>query len=58
MGSTVELPIRIEGDTVGTLEDLLGTLKVAYTVVACTKCGRMVALTELTEPVVREAALA
>ena len=58
MGSTVELPIHIDGDTVGTLEDLLGTLKVSYTATMCLKCGRMVALTELTEPVVREAALA
>ncbi|HLZ30073.1 MAG TPA: hypothetical protein VKV73_22355 [Chloroflexota bacterium] len=55
MSKIVELPIRIaDSDQVGTLDDLLGTLKVAYTVTACSKCGRMVALTELTQPVERE----
>jgi len=56
MSKIVELPIRIEdSDRAGTLDDLLGTLKVAYTVTACSKCGRLVALTELTAPVEREA---
>jgi hypothetical protein len=59
MSTIVELPLRIEeSDTAGTLDDLLGTLKVTYTVTACSKCGRMVMLTELTAPVEREAALA
>ena len=55
MSKIVELPIRIEAsDQVVSLDDLLGTLKVAYTVTACSQCGRMVMLTDLTTPVVRE----
>jgi hypothetical protein len=58
MSPVIELPIRIEeSDTVATLDDVLGTLKVAYTITACSGCGRMVMLTEMTTPPVREAAL-
>jgi hypothetical protein len=58
MSSTIELPIRIEeSDKVATLDDVLGTLKVAYTITACSQCGRMVMLTEITTPPVRDAAL-
>jgi hypothetical protein len=59
MSSVAEVPIRVEQtDTVVSLDDLLGTVKVAYTVSACARCGRLVTLTELTAPVERELALA
>ncbi|MBV9579779.1 MAG: hypothetical protein JO057_14410 [Chloroflexi bacterium] len=59
MSPIVELPIRLEeSDTVASLDDVLGTLKVVYTTTACLSCGRMVMLSELTTPTVRETALA
>ncbi|MBV8718218.1 MAG: hypothetical protein JO020_20220 [Chloroflexi bacterium] len=59
MTSVIEMPVCIdESDKVASLEDVLGTLKVAYTIVACTHCGRMVMLDELTAPAVREPVLA
>ena len=59
MKSAIEMPVCIdESDKVASLDDVLGTLKVTYTVVACTHCGRMVMLDELTAPAVREPALA
>jgi len=59
MQSVIEMPVCIdESDKVASLDDVLGTLKVAYTVVACSHCGRMVMLNELTTAAVREAVLA
>jgi hypothetical protein len=58
MSATIELPVRLEeSDTAATLEDVLNTLKVVYTTTACAQCGRMVTLTEITAPPVRDAAL-
>ncbi|MBV9328841.1 MAG: hypothetical protein JO352_34460 [Chloroflexi bacterium] len=58
MSSIVELPIRLEeSDKLASLDDVLGTLKVVYTTTACSQCGRMVTLTEITTPRVRDAAL-
>jgi hypothetical protein len=58
MSSAIELPIRIEeSDTLATLDDVLGTLKTVYTTTACHACGRMVSLTEITTPPVRDTAL-
>jgi hypothetical protein len=51
MSSTIELPLSVdESDKVASLDDVLGTLKVAYTITACSQCGRMVMLTEITSP--------
>ena len=59
MNSAINLPPCIdESDKAASLDDVLGTLKVVYTTVACTHCGRMVTLNELTTPSVRETALA
>jgi hypothetical protein len=59
MSAVVEHPICIEAsEKPASLDDILGTIKIAYTVTACAGCGRMVMLTELTTPVVREPALA
>ena len=56
MNSNIQLPVCIdESDKVASLDDILGSLKVTYTVVACTQCGRMVMLNELTTSSVREA---
>jgi hypothetical protein len=59
MNSVIEMPVCIdESDKVASLDDVLGTLKVTYTVVACAQCGRMVMLNELTAAPVREPVLA
>ena len=59
MQSVIEMPVCIEeSDKVASLDDVLGTLKVAYTAVACASCGRMVMLHELTTAAIREPVLA
>ena len=59
MSSAIELPLCIDAsDTVASLDDVLGTLKVTYTVTACSQCGRMVMLNEITSPQARETVLA
>jgi len=59
MQSVIEMHVCIdESDKVASLDDILGTLKVAYTVTACAGCGRMVMLQELTTAEVREPVLA
>jgi hypothetical protein len=59
MQSVIEMPVCIdESDKVASLDDVLGTLKVAYTIVGCAGCGRMVMLHELTTAAVREPVLA
>lgn len=59
MPSTVELPIRVEEtDTSVSLDDLLGTLKVAYTVTNCLRCGLITLAPDLTQAGERELALA
>lgn len=59
MQSVIEMPVCIEeSDKVASLDDVLGALKVAYTVVACASCGRMVMLHELTTAAIREPVLA
>jgi hypothetical protein len=59
MPSTVEFPIRVEeSDTTVSLDDLLDTLKVTYTVTNCLRCGLIATAPELVRPVVRELALA
>ncbi len=55
MSSAIELPLCIDAsDKVASLDDILGTLKVTYTVTACSQCGRMVMLGELTRPSLRQ----
>jgi hypothetical protein len=59
MSITVELPIRIvEKETTVSLDDLLDTLEVAYTVTNCLRCGLITSSGSLTPDVERELALA
>jgi hypothetical protein len=59
MPSTIEVPISVqETDSTVSLDDLLDTLKVTYTVTNCLRCGLIATAPELARPVVRELALA
>jgi hypothetical protein len=59
MHATVELPSRIDArEQPATLDDILGTVKIVYTMVACGPCGRAAMFHELTDPVVLEPAAA
>ena len=59
MPTTIELPIRVEDtDTAVSLNDLLSTLKVSYTVTNCLRCGLIATAPELTETAQPELALA
>ena len=55
MNAIVELPSRIDAsEKAASLDEILGTVKIAYTAMFCDKCGRASMLTELDAPVTRE----
>jgi hypothetical protein len=59
MSSTIELPVRVEQtDTTVSLDDLLDTLRVSYTVTNCLRCGLIATAPELSQPVAHDLALA
>jgi hypothetical protein len=59
MSTTIELPIRIvEKESKVSLDDLLDTLKVSYTVTNCLRCGLITSSGYLTAEAERELALA
>ncbi len=55
MNAVIELPARIDAsEKAASLDEILGTVKIAYTAMFCDKCGRASLLTELDAPVMRE----